>query len=137
MFLWNDSVLNDLKVGLNATNLRQQAIANNLANLNTPGFKRSTVSFEENLRQARAEQGGPPVPLRTTHPAHFGPPEVKEITPQVEEDAYGVMRIDGNNVDIEREMLDMATNQIRHNALVQRLGGRLNTWRTIINQGRG
>ena len=39
-----------MKIGLDATELRGRTIANNIANINTPGYKRRYVSFEESLQ---------------------------------------------------------------------------------------
>ena len=44
------------------------------------------------------------------------------------------MRIDDNNVDIDSEMADLATNTLMHHALVQKLNGELSRLRTIINE---
>ena len=41
-----------IKMGLDATNLRSQTIANNIANINTEGYKRHYVTFEETLNDA-------------------------------------------------------------------------------------
>ena len=44
------------------------------------------------------------------------------------------MRSDGNNVDPDREMLDLVTNQLRYNALVQVISDRFAKWRKVINE---
>ncbi len=121
-----------LSQSLDVAALRQRVIANNLANLNTPGFKRSTVSFEESLRKAVGDQR---LKLKTTHPAHIQPSSGIP-RPEVKVDASTGRRVDGNNVDLEREMLDLVANQLFYNTLVQQVSGRLDNWRYVINQGR-
>lgn len=130
---FRDETATWLVKGLDAAALRQQVTAHNLANLNTPNFKRSDVSFEEQLTGARNKLG---TPLSRTHEKHFPVPPHPDISPQVLTDTTTTRRIDGNNVDIEREMLNLVSNQLRYNAYVQRLNGRYNNWRFVINEGR-
>ncbi len=132
MSFFRDDTTSVLMKGLDAASLRQRVTANNLANLNTPGFQRSDVSFEERLIKARQDMK---VPLARTHEKHF-PQALKEIAPQVKKDTTTIRRIDGNNVDIERDMLNMVSNQLRYNTYVQQLTTRFNNWRFVINEGR-
>ncbi|SMB93961.1 flagellar basal-body rod protein FlgB [Thermanaeromonas toyohensis ToBE] len=122
-----------LRKVLEAAALRQRVIAHNLANANTPGFKRYYVTFEESLRRAlRGEQG---LTLYRTHPRHL-PGSGPEVEPRVEQDRFTAMRRDGNNVDIEREMVELVMNSLNYNLAVQQLNGRLGMWRYVINEGR-
>lgn len=106
--------------GMDAAALRQKIIANNVANANTPGFKRSFVTFEENVRDALAGKL----------------PSSKRLQPKVQVDTSTSMREDGNNVDIDHEMVLMAANGIRYQALSQQLNDRFSMYRYIINEGR-
>ncbi len=132
MSFFRDDTTSVLMRGLDAASLRQRVTANNLANLNTPGFQRSDVSFEGQLVKAMQ---GVQLPLARTHEKHF-PQTPKEIAPQIKKDTTTVRRIDGNNVDIERDMLNMVSNQLRYNTYVQQLTTRYNNWRFVINEGR-
>ncbi|MGM0653354.1 MAG: flagellar basal body rod protein FlgB [Bacillota bacterium] len=132
MSIFRDNTTSNLIKGLDAASLRQQVTANNLANLNTPGFQRSDVSFEDQLVKARRAMQ---VPLVRTHEKHF-PQTPKDIVPQIKKDTTTVRRIDGNNVDIERDMLNMVSNQLRYNTYIQRLNGTYDKWRFVINEGR-
>lgn len=129
--LVGDQVLQQLTMGLDAAALRQRVIAHNLANLNTPGFKRSYVSFEENLKSA----GAPALAPALTNQKHINPAD-EGVSPVVKRDSRPIQRTDGNNVDMEREMLEMVTNQLRYNALIQQAASRLGNWRMVINEGR-
>lgn len=133
MPVFNEKSMNYLRQGMDAASLRQDVIANNLANLNTPGFNRSTVSFEDELQKARQQQETSP--LEKTHPRHLPAPG-GEVEPQVKEDTSTVRRIDENNVDIEKEMLSLVNNQLRFNTMSQQVSDRLNTWQYVINEGR-
>ncbi len=115
----NNPTLLALKRDLDTAALRQRVIADNLANLNTPGFKKSVVSFEEQLQAALNDNS---MPLRTTHPKHIG--GVKhpaEVLPQVVQVTDSGMRADGNNVDADEEMVNLAANQIKYNTSAQSL----------------
>jgi len=128
--LWNDPLTGALIKSLDVAALRQKVIAQNIANLNTPNYKRSYVSFSEELSRARGR-----LSLKTTNPRHFPAPGVAG-KPEVRVESSTSMRPDGNNVDLDREMLDMVTNQLYYNALVQKISDRYAGWRYIINEGR-
>lgn len=132
MWSSNCGIMGDLIKGLNASALRQKVIAHNLANFNTPGFKRYTVSFEEQLARAQSLDK---VSLKRTHREHLGKaPE--EAVPEVKTDRSTARRVDGNNVDLESEMVALVTNQLRYNACVRQLNNRFSQWRYVINEGR-
>jgi len=128
--LWNDPVTAGLIKSLDVAALRQQVIAQNIANLNTPGYKRSFVAFSEELKRARQQAS-----LWRTHERHLpGKSALGEL--HVEKERNTSLRPDGNNVDLDREMLELVTNQLRYNLLVQKIGDRYANWRYIINEGR-
>jgi len=122
-----------LRKALEAAALRQRVIAHNLANANTPGFKRYYVTFEESLK--RALRGEQELRLYQTHSRHL-PGSGPEVEARVEQDRFTTMRQDGNNVDIEREMVELVMNSLNYNLAVQQLNGRLGMWRYVINEGR-
>ena len=132
MFLDGGGIMDELVKGLSASALRQRVIAHNLANFNTPGFKRSAVSFEEQLARARQPGGDG---LKRTHPAHLNG-ALGEPVAKVKQDRTTTRRPDGNNVDLETEMIDLVINQLRYNAYVQQVNSRFNRWRYVINEGR-
>ncbi len=95
---------------LDASWIRNQAIVDNIANVDTPNYKRKTVSFEEQLRQEMS--GG-----------NFDKSDVKDIDIQVvRENTDLSYRLDGNNVDIDTESAELAKNSIRYNALLSSAG---------------
>lgn len=120
-----------LKSALNASQLRQEAISNNIANVNTPNYKANRVVFEEKLQRA---VGGTSVNLKATHANHFGTSK-QEIEAKVVKDQNTSMRNDGNNVDIDMEMSNLAANQILYNTLVQQIDGKISTLRYVIREG--
>lgn len=98
---------------LDASSLRQQVIANNLANVNTPGFKRQDVAFEAKLSHALAQ--------RQTGGAATS--AVDQVRPQVVRPSTDSERADGNNVDMESENVNAAINTLRYEALTTMVGG--------------
>lgn len=122
--------------GLDASSLRNTVISNNLANVDTPGFKRSEVVFEDELRKALAKTGQ--LQGAVTHPKHIpiGSPALANVKPKVVLQNDTTMRNDGNNVDIDREMASLAENTITYTALAQMLNGDFSKIRSAISEGR-
>ncbi|NLA84707.1 MAG: flagellar basal body rod protein FlgB [Clostridiales bacterium] len=132
-----------LKKALDASHLRQQALTHNIANSNTPNFKANRVVFEEELKKSikGASAGGAPsinVSLKTTISNHIGPrTEDNGVVPRLVKDQSPPMRNDGNNVDIDLEMANLAANQLLYNALIKQTNQKLSVMRHIILEGKG
>lgn len=131
MDLIGNNLVDILGKTLDAASLRQRVIANNIANINTPGFKKSVVSFEDQLAAAMGEGGK--LPLITTDPRQIG--GINNITPEVEAVNSTSMRSDGNNVDINQEMVNLAVNSIHYDLVSQELNDRLKLLGNIITSG--
>ena len=106
--------INVLDKAADASVLRNKAIANNFANIDTPGYKRQDVSFastlEEALRHSRYE----------TLDTKVGHVRMDRLKGHVYTDAAGYSyRLDGNNVDIDTESAELAENQLLYNGLTQ------------------
>jgi len=115
---------------MDLASLRKRVIANNLANLNTVGFKRSFVSFSRELETASGR-----LVVSMTHPRHLpGKNAGDEV--RIETERHTAIRADGNNVDLEREMLDMVANQLHYHTITRQLSSRLANWQYVINEGR-
>ena len=109
------------KATLDGSELRQQAIASNIANLETPGYKRVDLapSFEQALERASAS--GDTQALSSLQP-----------TLAVDSTAAGASR-DGNDVSLEKEMMLMNQNAMTHAFETQMISGVLAKLRTAIN----
>ncbi|MHB8842190.1 MAG: flagellar basal body rod protein FlgB, partial [Candidatus Aquicultor sp.] len=133
--LFSNDTFVSLQKGLDASSLRQQVIANNVANINTPGYKKQDVSFEDEFKQAidnKYDAG-----MYQTDPRHLpGGSSLTSVGIKVNTIGATSMRYDGNNVDIDEEMSKMAENAIRYNAMAQLMSGRLSSLKTVINGGR-
>lgn len=125
----NNQTYNLIKQGLKASTLRGEVIANNVANINTKGYKRSYVTFEENLKNANEN-----IELKQTKVEH-----IKDSNSQgsmsIEKDNSTSMRTDGNNVDLDLEKVNQASNTLMYNALVDQANGKLSSIKSIISGG--
>ena len=124
--------VNLLKKGIDTSWLRQEVIANNIANADTVGFKASEVDFEDVFSSALK---GNSTALATTDPKHIsaGASNVEEVEPRISTDTDTTMRYDGNNVDVEQEMAEMAKNTIAYYALVSKTNSEFKKLNTAIN----
>lgn len=132
MFLSADKTYQIGKNALDASSLRQQTIAHNVANATTKNYKSKQVSFEESLKKALGETSS--TGMRTTNSRHIGGSQsATSVRAEVYETASNTtMNLDGNNVDIDLEMANMAANQIQYNALIQRTNGKLQSYSKVI-----
>ena len=113
----NDQLVNILlKKGLNAASERSEAISDNLANVNTEGYKRKYVTFEESLKNSVYD-----LELKTDDEKHI------RIG-----NNYS-MREDGNNVDMDTEIVNQAANTLMYSALINQMSSRLSMERYVIS----
>lgn len=116
-----------LQRGLNNATLKRRVIADNIANVDVPHFKRSDVTFEANLKRAlESEETNKmnSVPTQVSHEKHlefFKPIDYKDVQSKSQIDYLTTMRADGNNVDIEKEVTESAKNQTHYAIMVERL----------------
>lgn len=130
MNLLSSSNFNRMERTLDAAVLRQQVSANNVANIDTPYFKRSDVLFEELLNQQINRNS---LEGKRTHSRHIpiGASSTR-AEPEIVQDTSSVMNNNLNNVDIDAEMSLLAKNQLRYNVIVQQVSHEINNLRTAI-----
>ncbi|WP_432400583.1 flagellar basal body rod protein FlgB [Wukongibacter sp. M2B1] len=124
--------INVYQKALNASWLRNTAISNNIANVNTPGYKRQDVKFDSVLKDY-INNGS--IELMKTHPKHFPNSTIESIDPTVTRELGTSFRKDRNNVNIDVEMAELAKNAIKFNALTLQLSNHLKRIKTAISQG--
>lgn len=126
--------VNILQKGLDASWLKNQVIVNNISNVDTPGFKGSSVEFESVFKSA-LEQGG--MATKKTRDKHmdFGG-SLDDMSSMVTKNNNSSMRMDGNNVDIDSENAELAKNTIYYNTLVQQISSELRRLSMVINEGK-
>lgn len=133
------SVERILENALQAAAMRHGAIAENLANVDTPGFKRREVAFLETLRDSLNAAAAPGrVRLLRTHPLHLDVSVARpeEVTAREVREAGLAQRADGNNVDVDREMVELLRNAMQYNALASVISRRLAFLRLSATEGR-
>ncbi|MEW6048232.1 MAG: flagellar basal body rod protein FlgB [Bacillota bacterium] len=133
--LWN-AADSSLALALDAAALRQEAIAHNLANVETPRYRRFDVVYEEALRAQQAERERRKVDVVRTHPAHLPVAGGKPVQPVLVRDTTSLVRNDRSNVDIEREMVALSKNTLFYQTVTTVLGTRFAALRTAISEGR-
>ena len=99
--------------------MRQQALASNLANANTPGYQRVDVDFHGTLAAALGR----------------GTDAVENATFTTRTDAAGATRADGSTVDVDAESAKLAANALEHQAAVQVAAARVNIIKAAIGTG--
>jgi len=107
-----------LEKAMAGASLRQELIANNLANVNTPGYQRVDVDFHSALAAA-LDQGA------TTS-------QVDAISFSPTTDTSGVTRLDGSTVDVDREMSALSENALDYETLVATLRARFMMLQNVI-----
>ncbi|MEA3224448.1 MAG: flagellar basal body rod protein FlgB [Planctomycetota bacterium] len=107
-----------LAAAMNAEALRQKTIANNIANLETPGYRRGDVKFEELLAKAMDSQGNV---------------DASKIEPVVYQPRNTPVKVNGNDVNLEIEVGQMVKNTLRHKTLARLLHKKIQGIDKIIN----
>ncbi|QLG41403.1 MULTISPECIES: flagellar basal body rod protein FlgB [unclassified Paenibacillus] len=132
MNLLNDISFQRLQGALDASNIRQRTIADNIANADTPYFKRSDVAFEEML-QEKMNGDMPVLKGKVTDSRHFViGPSSSIPTPVVNMDQSTSMNNNQNNVDVDKEMSLLAENQLRYNAYIQQVNEQIKMMRVGV-----
>ncbi len=131
-----DKTLEALATSLNFRQMRQELIASNIANAETPGYKAKRLSFEEALARALDVDGA--MAMNTNDEKHFdvGSGGFANLQPTIEEEVNGIVSEDGNNVDRDRELALMAENEILYDTTVQLLNKKLALMKYAIQSER-
>ncbi|GAB6189481.1 flagellar basal body rod protein FlgB [Marinitoga arctica] len=130
MFI-KDITMNIIPKALDAVETRQKIYSHNIANYNTPGYKRKDVSFEKELKKALGDSSE--IKLKTKNDKHFkNIPSLNEVKYNIIEDNSRSAREDENNVDIDIEMVKMMENTLQYNALTRLINYRLSDYKTVI-----
>ncbi len=132
MNLFGSSTFISLERGLDGSQLRQKTIANNIANVDTPNYKAKTVTFKEMLDEELSKKS---FSAYRTNERHL-PFSNERNSPVVTEMRNTTYNHNGNNVDVDLEMAELAKNQIYYNALIERMNGQLQSLQTVIRGGK-
>lgn len=122
--LFNSLDFKAMEASLNALNTKQQVITQNLANIDTPGYKAQEVSFEDMLnknideRMERNKDGSVDYAFKTT---------VKST-----ENTY--FNTDGNNVDTDKESLELYSAYLQSSYIIQKMNSTIGNYRYVMTQ---
>ena len=121
------TVLPSLAYRLNINSLRQKVIANNIANVNTEGYKAKEVNFDNILSESQKK-----IDVNTTHVNHFttAPDYQGRVIDNPDEEIKNGI----NNVDIDHEMVGLAKNQMEFNFSATMVTRLFRTIRNCINE---
>ncbi len=131
--LFSDPVPMMMKKSLDFNSTRHLLVSNNIAQMDTPGYKANDVDFKSQLRDAVGS--GSNINLKTTHKNHIGPGKMalKNLAPLPHEEDLQA-KSNGNNVNIDYEMAKLAENQIDFNAVTQMMMKRGSTVRSAVTE---
>jgi flagellar basal-body rod protein FlgB len=122
----NDTTTAALEKALQGQALRQRAVANNIANVDTPGYRPQRVEFEAQLQAALA---------RETDDDPAAAAAIDQVTPSEETPVAAPLRRDGNAVDIEHEMVALAESGLNHQVLVRLLSKKMQMLKSVATEG--
>ena len=113
---------------------RYELLSNNLANVDTPGYKRSDIYFEEVLRDSLNKNR---LSLALTNDKHIeARKQLMDIKPKTYRQEDYSLRNDKNNVDIDKEMVEMVKNTFSYNMLSDQVQKNFRILQTAISEGR-
>lgn len=113
------NIIGLLEAGIRAEELRQRTIAGNIANIETPGYHRVDVRFEQSLAKA----------LKS--PGRLNPDSLEAKTYQPDDPP---LRSNGNNVSMEAEIGDMVKNSLRYSTYIRVLRKKFSQIETAISE---
>lgn len=119
--------INVLNKAADASWTRENLIANNIANVDTPGYKRQDLDFESVFREelGRCKHVSLDDKMKELHLDHLNARVYTDY-------ANYSYRIDGNNVDIDTEQVELASEQIKYQALTQSLTSEFKRMQDVI-----
>ncbi len=128
MKIFNNTNLNILNRGLDGLWIRQQITMENIANYSTPGYKSKFVDFETMLK-ANLEGSSEQTTSETNKQINSSSIIVKENKDQS-------LRLDGNNVDREKENLQLAKTQLQYMYTVTEVNSYFSKLKSVISEGK-
>ena len=121
--------VNLLKSAADASWTREEVLTNNIANVDTPGYKRQDMKFESLLQNEIARQGK----TSSTLDQKVANVDYKRLQPYVYTDnAELSTRLDGNNVDIDTEEAELASNQLMYDGIIEGLNSEFERMKAVL-----
>ena len=120
--------VNVLDKAADASWKRETVLANNIANVDTPGYKRIDLDFEGVLKQelGRCKHTSLDTKIENLHMDHLNPSVYTDLS------NYSY-RLDGNNVDIDNEEVEYASEQLRYEGITAGINNEFNRMKSVIS----
>lgn len=115
-----NSIIALIEAGIRAEGLRHKAIANNVANIETPGYRRIDVKFEELLAKSLDSSGSV---------------DLSKLEPQIYRPKQTPVKSNGNDVSLENEVGAMIKNSLRYKTYIRLLNKKYRGIESAINVG--
>ena len=124
------SYINVLDKAADVSWTRETLITNDLANVNTPNYKRKDIDFKSALK---SELGKFQYNDNTSLDERIANTDLSRLNPAVYTDCANYSyRLDGNNVDVDTEQVELASEQIKYQALTRSITSEFERLRTVI-----
>ncbi|MFB6466633.1 flagellar basal body rod protein FlgB [Cytobacillus sp. Hz8] len=120
-----------LENALNYSSLKQKVISQNIANVDTPNYKAKDVSFQAVFQSALDGS----MSAHRTNSKHIEFAQTSTTNPIVNQKNVSY-NDNGNSVDMDKEMADLATNQIYYNAMIDQMNGKFSSLQNVIRGGK-
>jgi flagellar basal-body rod protein FlgB len=128
-----DETLDALGSYLSRLTRRQEVVASNIANVDTPGYRTKDISFHATMSELVADRSSE---VRGLRDRHFSVPPSLALIPEPLEVEGLTERADRNNVDIDREMLKLSQTSAGYSVAIQLLRAKFRTIAASIQEGR-
>ncbi|WP_152656401.1 flagellar basal body rod protein FlgB [Oceanobacillus sp. CFH 90083] len=122
--------ISHLENSIQYASAKNNVISNNISNADTPNYKAEKVNFRSALEN---EMDG--LQARTTNERHLNFGSAGDRPYRIVKDTSTTYNHNGNNVDIDKEMSELAKNQIYYNSLIDRMNGKFSSLQSVIRGG--
>ena len=121
--------VNVLKAAADASWTREEVLTNNIANVDTPNYKRQDVDFTTYLRSALSRtNGGSSSLTNRVNNLNYNDIAIRTYT----DNSTLSYRLDGNNVDLSTENVELASEQINYNAIIDSMNNEFSRFKTVL-----
>ena len=121
--------VNVLKAAADASWTREEVLTNNIANVDTPNYKRQDVDFTTYLRSALSRtNGGSSSLTNRVNNLNYNDIAIRTYT----DNSTLSYRLDGNNVDLSTENVELASEQINYYALIDSMINEFSRFKTVL-----
>ncbi len=121
--------VNVLKAAADASWTREEVLTNNIANVDTPNYKRQDVDFTTYLNSALSRtNGGSSSLTNRVNNINYNDVAIRTYT----DNSTLSYRTDGNNVDLSTENVGLAAEQINYNALIDSMNNEFSRFKAVL-----